>query len=289
MVTAAGCSALVLGFRLALTVDRMRPHTVSCYVRDVERLGDFLTPRAITKATSGDIRAFLDHLGDGRSPKTVREAQPALRRFFRFLMQEGDISNDPTAPVRLVKFQVVPQPAYTEAEVKRLLADCSTKTLDGVRDCAALLVLYDTGVREGELVSMEVPNWNTGTVRVSGKTGVRDVPLGVATLQAVERYVRRWGIMEGMLWRGKRGALTESGVLQMVQRRCQAADVTYKGVHAFRRTTAAQMKRLGMNDSDILEVMGWKSIAMLRRYTANVAAELAHRAHSRHSPADSLR
>ena len=289
MVTAVGYSALVRGFRLALTVDGMRPHTVSCYVRDVQPLGDFLTPRPITKATSSDIRAFLEHHGNGRCPKTVREAQLALRRFFRFLVQEGDISKDPTAPVRLVKFQVVPQPAYFEAEVKRLLAVCSTKTLDGVRDYAALLVLYDTGVREGELVSMEIPNWNTGTVRVSGKTGVRDVPLGVVTLQAVERYARRWGIMEGSLWQGKKGTLTESGVLQMVQRRCQAAEVTYKGVHAFRRTAAAQMKRLGMNDSDILEVMGWKSIAMLRRYTATVAAELAHRAHNRHSPADSLR
>ena len=46
------------------------------------------------------------------------------------------------------------------------------------------------------------------------------------------------------------------------------------------------MKRLGMNDSDILEVMGWKDITMLRRYTAAVAGELAQAAHQRHSPAD---
>ncbi|MCH7739763.1 MAG: tyrosine-type recombinase/integrase [Chloroflexi bacterium] len=66
------------------------------------------------------------------------------------------------------------------------------------------------------------------------------------------------------------------------------ADVPDKGVHAFRRGAAAHMKRLGMNDSDILEVMGWKDITMLRRYTAEVAGELAHAAHARFSPADAL-
>ncbi len=49
------------------------------------------------------------------------------------------------------------------------------------------------------------------------------------------------------------------------------------------------MKRLGMNDSDILEVMGWRSVEMLRRYTAAVAEELAQQAHRRYSPGDALK
>ena len=91
-------------------------------------------------------------------------------------------------------------------------------------------------------------------VTVRGKTGVRNVPL-VATRQALERYSRRWRVAGEPLWRGKKGALTGSGVLQLVRRLCRKADVEFKGVHAFRRAAAAQMKRLGMNDSDILEVM----------------------------------
>lgn len=49
------------------------------------------------------------------------------------------------------------------------------------------------------------------------------------------------------------------------------------------------MKRLGMNDSDILEVMGWRNVEMLRRYTAAVAEELAQKAHQRFSPGDALK
>ena len=151
-----------------------------------------------------------------------------------------------------------------------------------------LLVLFDTGVRTGELVSMTMPDWERRQIRVSGKTGVRNVPLGTATLQAVERYVRKWGISEGLLWRGKKGPLTGSGVLQLVKRLCRQAGVEHKGVHAFRRAAAAQMKRLGMQDSDILEILGWKDVTMLRRYTAEVAEELAHGAHKRFSPADAI-
>ena len=73
-----------------------------------------------------------------------------------------------------------------------------------------------------------------------------------------------------------------------VRRLRRRAGVEEKGVHAFRRAAAAQMKRLGVRDSDILEVMGWKVVTMLRRYTAAVAGELAQAAHSRFSPGDVL-
>jgi integrase len=95
--------------------------------------------------------------------------------------------------------------------------------------------------------------------------------------------------MEGPLWIGKKGQLTGSGILQIIRRLCFRAGVEHKAVHGFRRAAAAQMKRLGMNDSDILEVMGWKDVTMLRRYTSAVAGELAQLAHDRYSPGDALR
>ena len=288
MVTAVGCSGLVRAFRLALSVEGLKPKTVNDYVREVERIATFLQGRPFDSVTSSDVRAHIAELGSRRAAKTVHEAQLALRRFFRFLVQEGEIKKDPTRDVKLVRYRVVPQPIYTDGEIKRLLKVCDLQTLNGLRNRAMITVLYDTGVRAGELVSMGIPDWDRRSVRVDGKTGVRDVPLGIASIQSVERYVRHWKV-EGALWQGKKGALTGSGVLQLVRRLCERCDVPDKGVHAFRRAAAAQMKRSGMNDSDILEVMGWSSITMLRRYTAGVAQELAQLAHIKHTPADSLR
>jgi site-specific recombinase XerD len=247
-----------------------------------------LPGRAPALITPTDIREYQLHLTEGHAAKTVREAQLAIRRFYHFLVSEGELKHDPTREMKLMNFRVKPQPTYREAEVRNLLLACDSRTIEGVRNAAVVLVLFDTGVREGELVSMTLPDWERRRILVTGKTGTRWVPLGLASLQALERYVRRWRIEDGDLWRGKKGPLTESGVLQLIRRICRDAGVTHKGVHGFRRAAAAQMKRLGMNDSDILEIMGWRNVTMLRRYTAEVAEDLAFAAHQRFSPGDNL-
>lgn len=288
MNTAGGFSTYLRGFELSLRVGGARPSTVSHYYRDVRRFGQAMTDRSPESITSAQITEYLAEFQSTHSSKTTREAQLAIRRFFRWLLQEGELASDPTQGIRLPSCRVEPQPTYTEAEVKRLLMVAKGNSNDAIRNQALLLVLFDTGVREGELISMGVPDWERSRVRVSGKTGTRMVPLGTATLQAVERYVRRWKITDAPLWRGKKGQLTGSGVYQLVRRLCLRSGVPDKGVHAFRRAAAAQMKRLGMNDSDILEVCGWRSIEMLRRYTAAVAEELAQTAHRKFSPGDAL-
>lgn len=194
MHTASGFSALLRGFHLALTVEGLRPHTIHSYVRDVERFTEYVDGRNPRSISPTDIRAYIATLQDGHAPKTVRETQLALRRFFRFLLREGEIRHDPTTDMKLASFRVQPQPTYSQAEIRRLFLACDSRTLEGIRAKALILTLFDTGVREGELVSMGLPNWEKRIVHVDGKTGVRDVPLGTATLQAVERYVRRWGI-----------------------------------------------------------------------------------------------
>ena len=289
MQTAGGFPVLIRAFRLALVVEGRRPHTVYNYTRNAERLATYFQDRVPKSISASDIRTYVATLQEHFAPKTVHEAQLALRRFFRYLVREGEIRRDPTSDMKLMRYRVNPQPTYTEAEVRRLLAVCEQRTREGVRDRALVTVLFDTGAREGEIVSMGLPDWELRTVRVDGKTGKRQVYLGVAALQSVERYTRRWGIMEGPLWVGKKGQLTGSGILQIIRRLCLRAGVEHKTVHGFRRAAAAQMKRLGMNDSDILEVMGWKDVTMLRRYTSAVAGELAQLAHDRYSPGDALR
>ena len=200
MQTAVGFPVLIRAFRLAQVVEGLRPHTISNYTRDVERFGTHFSGRKPKSISTADIRTYVAAFQQDHAPKTVYEAQLALRRFFRFLLREGEISRDPTAAMKLVRYRIDPPPTYTEAEVKRLVGVCDPRTREGIRDRAMVTVLYDTGVRQGELVSMDLPD-----------------------------------------------------------------------------------------DSDILEVMGWKDITMLRRYTAAVAGELAQLAHKRYSPGDALK
>jgi site-specific recombinase XerD len=215
---AVGYVGYVSSFELALKIEGLRPHTISCYVREAKRLGEHCDWPPVTKLTPSDIRSYLDQLGKSVVPKTVTEAQLGLRRFFRFLLAEGEIKTDPSKEIRLVRYRAVPQPTYSPAEVSQLLSACPKSTHAGIRDHALVTVLFDTGVRVGELVSMGMPDWDTRTVVVDGKTGIRTILLGDSALLATHRYVRRWGISGEKLWRGKRGNLTTSGVFQLVRR-----------------------------------------------------------------------
>jgi len=83
MHTADGFTGLLQAFRLALTVEGLRPSTIEYYVRDAQGFVAFVGDRSPRSITPADIREYFASYQDGRSPKTVREAQLALRRFFR--------------------------------------------------------------------------------------------------------------------------------------------------------------------------------------------------------------
>ena len=288
MFKAVGYPKVLYGFDLALEVSGLRPSTIRHYISDTKKFLEYYSEVPQLEITQTHIRQYLALLKYRLSAKTVYELQLALRKFFRFLVEDGEIAVSPCDGIKLTRYRVAPQPLYGVEEIKALLASCDRKTLSGVRDYAIITVLFDTGVRVGELISMGLPDWKNHLVRVDGKTGVRYVPLGLSSLQALERYTRKWGVTNDSLWMGKYGSLTASGVLQMVRRRCRDFSVPYKAVHAFRRAAAAHMKRMGMNDSDIMEIMGWGEVTMLRRYIASVSFELAQTAHRKFSPVDSV-
>ena len=91
MQRATGFPVLLRAFQLALTVEGLRPRTIENYARDVQGFAAYVEGRHLRSITTGDIRAYCVDLHVGHAPKTVREAQLALRRFFRFLSNEGEV------------------------------------------------------------------------------------------------------------------------------------------------------------------------------------------------------
>ncbi len=143
MDTAGGLSGLVRSFQLALIVEGLRPSTVRHYVSDARRFVAHSNNQSPRKVTAGDIREFILEYQETHAPKTMREMQLALRKFFRFLVAEDEITRDPTASIKLMPYRVTPQPTYSEAEVKQLLLVCDPKARIGARDRAIITVLYD--------------------------------------------------------------------------------------------------------------------------------------------------
>src|SRR5690606_324829 len=135
---------------------------------------------------------MLDRLDEGISQRTLARNVVALRRWTHFLRQERVLDVDPCDNVDIPRFAAGNPDFLTMSEVDRLLQSPSRQTPEGIRDLAMLEVLYATGLRVTELVTLRVRDLDlqVGYVRARGKgSKERLVPLGEAAIDAVRRYL----------------------------------------------------------------------------------------------------
>ena len=150
MFKAVGYPEVLHGFHLALEVSGLRPSTIRHYISDTKKFLEYYSALPPLEITQTHIRQYLALLKYRLSAKTVYELQLALRKFFRFLVEDGEIAVSPCDGIKLTRYRVDPQPLYRVEEIKALLVSCDRKTLSGVRDYAIITVLFDTGVRVQE-------------------------------------------------------------------------------------------------------------------------------------------
>jgi len=289
------------GFALTLRAEGRSPKTLRVYLDAVDQLRAFTREQGmpdLPSLTAEHLREFLGNLyARGNKPATVSNRYRALRRFFDWLREEGEVSESPMSRIKPPQVPAQVLPHYDAGEVEAMLRACDHSTLAGARDRAIILMLFDTGMRGGELAGLNLADLDLGrgTVLVRGKGGrERVVSIGSRTGLALNRYLRTLQRREalpphGGVWVSQRAdRLTFDGLRMLLQRRAQKARVCFKGIHAFRRTSALAFLEAGGYPDDLMTLMGWSSSQMLRHYTKATATERAVLAHKRLSPSDRL-
>lgn len=186
-------------FLVYLTVNRgLSKNTIESYSRDISSLVAFLEKRGISDpraVTEREIAAHLDRLREKKlSPGTVGRNIVSIRQFFRFLLTEGIVAEDPlrnTVPPKTAK--TLPHSLSLDEVEKLLLEPLGKNSDEASRDSAMLEVLYATGLRVSELVAVEINRLNLdhGYVIVMGKgSKERIVPVGRAAVEKVGEYLR---------------------------------------------------------------------------------------------------
>ena len=172
----------------------LSPHTRNAYLTDLRGFALWLAGRGSSLRQAGR-EAILDHLGwrlqQGYQARSTARLLSALRTFYRYLLRERLIDEDPTLQVELPQLGKPLPKSLSEAEVEALLAAPDVAEPLGLRDRAMLEVLYACGLRVSELValSLEQINLRQGVVRVLGKgSKERLVPLGEEALIWLQRY-----------------------------------------------------------------------------------------------------
>ncbi len=242
-----------------------------------------------------------EHLADylaglreaGKAKNTVRNSHVALRSWFNWLLDEGEIAENPMLRLKTPVLDNVSPNPYSDDEVKAMLAVCRGRSGLDIRDAAIVGVLADTGLRAAELCGLTVDDveLDMERIRVVGKGGRdRFVGLGAAAQVLLDRYLRRRQSGRSELLVNRAGQpITPSGLYQIIERIGRAAKVRRAGVHRFRHYAATAMLRQGMGELDLARFMGWSTLAMAQRYTKSEAQDRALKAHRRNSPLDALK
>lgn len=231
--------------------------------------------------TLSNARAFLMS-EQARSKSTARYASRALKAFSKWYTAEYDEDVDPLAKLALFKEPTAKKtPVATADDIAKLLATCDSTDFADERDRAIILVLRDSGMRRGEVcrMMMEDIDWSTGGIRIpKTKNGdVRYTRIGAEALRALRKY--RHKMTSPYVWESYRGGqLTDCAMRQMLERRCEEAGIKLSA-HAFRRGLAVNWLRKGGSETYLRAIAGWKSPAMVGRYTKLVAQEEAVNMH----------
>ncbi|QEO09906.1 site-specific tyrosine recombinase XerD [Protaetiibacter larvae] len=272
-----------------LAIERgLSANTVAAYRRDLAAFTGTLADRGIHESTQldGDIlRGYVAGLRDRERPlsaASVARTISAIRGFTRFLVEEGAIARDPAESLAAPKLPQRLPKALSHAQVEALLAATDGDDPVRMRDKALLELLYATGARVSEAVSLAVDDviGVDGTpelIRVIGKGDKqRIVPVGSYARAALEAYLVRarpllatGGRATGALFLGARGApLSRQNAWLIIRAAAERAGIGVEvSPHSLRHSFATHLLAGGADVRVVQELLGHASVATTQLYT----------------------
>jgi len=290
--------ALIDRFLDALWLEAgLSDNTLSAYRRDLVAFARWLQPRGrgIDAAGRVDVLAYLaQRVGDGARPRTTARTLSSLRRFYRYLVQEGRLTEDPTALVDAPKVARGLPRSLTEEQVERLLQAPDDGTSLGQRDRAMLEVLYATGLRVSELVGLTVSavNLQSGVVRVLGKGAKeRIVPLGEEAIHHLglfladgRRELTRGQASDALFPTRRGGSMTRQAFWHNLRRYARVARIDAPiSPHVLRHAFATHLLNHGADLRTVQMLLGHADLSTTQIYT-HVARERLKQLHGKHHP-----
>ena len=276
----------------------MAANTLAAYQADLRLLARWAADRrgaGLADLTRADLLEYLAHLSrEGKKARTAARVLSSLRQFYRLALREGWVAGDPTVQIESPRLGRPLPKTLSEGDVEALLTAPDTATAEGCRDRAMLEVLYASGLRVSELVSLQPGQVSLaqGLVRVIGKGGKeRLVPLGDEAVQWLRDFVAgpRAQLLgqrpSDALFPTRRGeAMTRQAFWYRIKRHALAAGIDkHLSPHTLRHAFATHLINHGANLRVVQMLLGHSDLSTTQIYTY-VARERLKELHARHHP-----
>ncbi|WEN43327.1 Tyrosine recombinase XerD [Thauera sp. GDN1] len=272
-------------------------NTLAGYRSDLARFAAWLEKRdsGLPAATSADLAAYLAEFSRSAKPASQRRLLATLRRYYRMLLANREIAEDPTlmldSPMPAERFPKT----LSEAQVEALLGAPDTETPLGLRDRCMLEVLYAAGLRVSELVGLKVfaVGLNEGVLRIMGKgSKERLVPLGQIAADWLMRYLHegRPALLAGRrcdeVFVTRLGAgMTRQMFWRIIKQHAMNAGIARERIspHTLRHAFATHLLNHGADLRVVQLLLGHADISTTQIYT-HVARERLKQLHEKHHP-----
>lgn len=278
--------------------DGLARNTLDSYRRDLQQFAGWLEKHSGTDLMAADQSLIQDYLAHKFRSKarasTAARLLSTLKRFYRHALRQNTIKSDPTLRIDTPKLPRPLPKTLTEADVESLLAAPALEQPLGLRDRAMLEVLYASGLRVSELVTLKVPqvSRDMGVVRVMGKgSKERLVPLGEEALSWLERYLKEarpallGGKTSDALFVTTRAAVMTRQAFWHLLKRYALQVGLHKPIspHTLRHAFATHLLNHGADLRVVQLLLGHADISTTQIYT-HVAQERMKQLHAKHHP-----
>ncbi|MCM3704207.1 MULTISPECIES: tyrosine recombinase XerC [Cytobacillus] len=274
-------------------------YTIEHYQHDIGEFFMFMSEQAIsdlTKVEYQDVRIYLTNLFERKmSRKSVARKISSLRSFFKFLLREEIVADNPFALVSIPKAQKKLPEFFYEEEMKQLFEACEISTPLGQRNKALLELLYATGIRVSECSQLRLKDldMHLSTVLVRGKgRKERYVPFGSFAQDAIDTYINHGrkellangNVQENLFLNARGGPLTARGIRTILDRIIEKSSLTGKiHPHMLRHTFATHLMANGADMRTVQELLGHAFLSSTQVYT-HVTNEYLKKTYMAHHP-----
>ncbi|HDP69828.1 MAG TPA: site-specific tyrosine recombinase XerD [Actinobacteria bacterium] len=256
-------------------------NSLQAYKRDLTKYLTFLDKKKINSVDKISYQNVLDYLTDlkkkGYAPTSISRSVAAIKTFHKFLVQEEITKNFPTANLKFPKVPKRLPRVFTVEEMLRLLVQPHGNTPLNFRDKAMLEVLYGSGIRVSELVSLNTEDIDdeSGYIRVLGKgSKERIVPIGSHGLEAISEYIKKGrlkltkGHYSSALFLNQHGKrLTRQGCWKILNKHAKRASLKNLHPHSLRHSFATSLLQGGADLRSVQEMLGHADISTTQIYT----------------------